>query len=298
MKNSPLLYLSTLIYFLLYPVDVTYANGNELTPNAVANPHQDIVPDTVADSHSKYSAYYQVTSTRFCSAILISSTAALTAKHCVGAKPAKRSGRIYPGLNGNKRPFGYMNISTYTPHPNPKYDIAIIKGTERDQDRFYKYYIKKFTTGNKRPFGYMNISTYTPHPNPKYDIAIIKGTERDQDRFYKYYIKKFTTTVRGYTDDELSGFVGDEVYSYGYPNKKPAPIKVQYRSDGQVYKHLKSPKPYLLTDMPAYDGQSGSGVFKKDGSFIGIIITRTKDNKANTLPFTEDIANWINKNAK
>ncbi|PXA01143.1 serine protease, partial [Staphylococcus pseudintermedius] len=52
MKNSPLLYLSTLIYFLLYPVDVTYANGNELTPNAVANPHQDIVPDTVADSHS------------------------------------------------------------------------------------------------------------------------------------------------------------------------------------------------------------------------------------------------------
>ncbi|PXA44482.1 serine protease, partial [Staphylococcus pseudintermedius] len=29
-----------------------------------------------------------------------------------------------------------------------------------------------------------------------------------------------------------------------------------------------------------------------------IIITRTKDNKANTLPFTEDIANWINKNAK
>ncbi len=192
-----------------------------------------------------------MTSTRFCSAILISSTAALTAKHCVGAKPAKRSGRIYPGLNGNKRPFGYMNISTYT-----------------------------------------------PHPNPKYDIAIIKGTERDQDRFYKYYIKKFTTTVRGYTDDELSGFVGDEVYSYGYPNKKPAPIKVQYRSDGNIYKHRTTPRPYLLTDMPAYDGQSGLGVFKKDGSFIGIIITRTKDNKANTLPFTEDIANWINKNAK
>ncbi|EGQ2915471.1 trypsin-like serine protease [Staphylococcus pseudintermedius] len=240
MKKLCLLLLLFLSHFLLMPLETTHAKGK-----------QEPVPDTVADSHSKYSAYYQVTSTRFCSAILISSTAALTAKHCVGAKPAKRSGRIYPGLNGNKRPFGYMNISTYT-----------------------------------------------PHPNPKYDIAIIKGTERDQDRFYKYYIKKFTTTVRGYTDDELSGFVGDEVYSYGYPNRKPAPIKVQYRSDGQVYKHLKSPKPYLLTDMPAYDGQSGSGVFKKDGSFIGIIITRTKDNKANTLPFTEDIAKWINKNAK
>ncbi|HDK5690205.1 TPA: trypsin-like serine protease [Staphylococcus pseudintermedius] len=240
MKKLCWLFLFFLPCFLLIPFNTAYAKGE-----------QKPVPDTVADSHSKYSAYYQVTSTRFCSAILISSTAALTAKHCVGAKPAKRSGRIYPGLNGNKRPFGYMNISTYT-----------------------------------------------PHPNPKYDIAIIKGTERDQDRFYKYYIKKFTTTVRGYTDDELSGFVGDEVYSYGYPNKKPAPIKVQYRSDGNIYKHRTTPRPYLLTDMPAYDGQSGSGVFKKDGSFIGIIITRTKDNKANTLPFTEDIANWINKNAK
>ncbi|HGH0792242.1 TPA: serine protease [Staphylococcus pseudintermedius] len=240
MKKLCLLLLLFLSHFLLMPLETTHAKGK-----------QEPVPDTVADSHSKYTAYFQTNSGRYCTAILISSTAALTAKHCVGAKPAKRSGRIYPGLNGNKRPFGYMNISTYT-----------------------------------------------PHPNPKYDIAIIKGTERDQDRFYKYYIKKFTTTVRGYTDDELSGFVGDEVYSYGYPNRKPAPIKVQYRSDGNIYKHLKSPKPYLLTDMPAYDGQSGSGVFKKDGSFIGIIITRTKDNKANTLPFTEDIANWINKNAK
>ncbi|EIQ4425399.1 trypsin-like serine protease [Staphylococcus pseudintermedius] len=240
MKKLCLLLLLFLSHFLLMPLETTHAKGT-----------QKPVPDTVADPHSKYSAYFQTNSGRYCTAILISSTAALTAKHCVGAKPAKRSGRIYPGLNGNKRPFGYMNISTYT-----------------------------------------------PHPNPKYDIAIIKGTERDQDRFYKYYIKKFTTTVRGYTDDELSGFVGDEVYSYGYPNKKPAPIKVQYRSDGNIYKHRTTPRPYLLTDMPGYDGQSGSGVFKKDGSFIGIIITRTKDNKANTLPFTEDIANWINKNAK
>ncbi|ELN1779203.1 trypsin-like peptidase domain-containing protein [Staphylococcus pseudintermedius] len=240
MKKLCLLLLLFLSHFLLMPLETTHAKGK-----------QEPVPDTVADSHSKYSAYYQVTSTRFCSAILISSTAALTARHCVGREPAERVGTIYPGQNGDKRPFGYMNIRTYT-----------------------------------------------PHPNPKYDIAIIKGTERDQDRFYKYYIKKFTTTVRGYTDDELSGFVGDEVYSYGYPNKKPAPIKVQYRSDGNIYKHRTTPRPYLLTDMPAYDGQSGSGVFKKDGSFIGIIITRTKDNKANTLPFTEDIANWINKNAK
>ncbi|EGQ3092949.1 trypsin-like peptidase domain-containing protein [Staphylococcus pseudintermedius] len=238
MKKLCWLFLFFLPCFLLITFNTAYAKGE-----------QKPVPDTVADPHSKYSAYYQVSLTRSCSAILISSTAALTARHCVGREPAKRSGTIYPGQNLDKSPFGYMNISTYTPHP-------------------------------------------------KYDIAIIKGTLRDQDKFYKYYIRPFTTTVRGYTDDELSGFVGDEVYSYGYPNKKPAPIKVQYRSDGNIYKHRTTPRPYLLTDMPAYDGQSGSGVFKKDGSFIGIIITRTKDNKANTLPFTEDIANWINKNAK
>lgn len=77
------------------------------------------------------------------------------------------------------------------------------------------------------------------------------------------------------------------------------PEGLQYRSDGQIYKHRTTPKPYLLTDMPAgYGGQSGSGVFKKDGKFLGIMVTRTKKNTANILPFTESIAKWINENAK
>ncbi|EGQ4316120.1 serine protease [Staphylococcus pseudintermedius] len=207
------------------------------------------MPDTVADSHSKYTVYFQTNSGRYCTAILISSTAALTARHCVGREPAERVGTIYPGQNGDKRPFGYMNIRTYIPNPN-------------------------------------------------YDIALLKGIEKDQDRFYKYYIKPFTTTVRGYTDEELSRFVRNDVYSYGYPNRKSVPEGLQYRSDGQIYKHRTTPKPYLLTDMPAgYGGQSGSGVFKKDGQFIGIIITSTKSKTANVLPFTKDIAKWINENA-
>ncbi|HAR6156618.1 TPA: trypsin-like peptidase domain-containing protein, partial [Staphylococcus pseudintermedius] len=177
---------------------------------------------------------------------------ALTARHCVGREPAERVGTIYPGQNGDKRPFGYMNIRTYI-----------------------------------------------PNPNPNYDIALLKGIEKDQDRFYKYYIKPFTTTVRGYTDEELSRFVRNDVYSYGYPNRKSVPEGLQYRSDGKVYKHRTTPKPYLLTDMPAgYGGQSGSGVFKKDGKFLGIMVTRTKKNTANILPFTESIAKWINENAK
>ncbi|QHW37984.1 trypsin-like peptidase domain-containing protein [Staphylococcus ursi] len=238
MKKLSLILLLFLSCFLLIPFNTTYAQKGTQVP----------VPDTVADPHSKYTAYYQVTSTRGCTAILISSTAALTARHCVGTQPAQRSGTIYPGRNGDKTPFGYMNISTYI-------------------------------------------------PNPKYDIAIIKGTERDQDRFYKYYIRPFTTTVTGYTDAELLGFVGSEVYSYGYPNRSPAPKKVQYRSDGKIYKYVKIPTPILPTYMPGYSGQSGSGVFKKNGEFIGIISTKTDKNTANVLPFTQEIAEWINKNA-
>ncbi|MEJ7501215.1 serine protease, partial [Staphylococcus pasteuri] len=78
--------------FLLIPFNTTYAKKGTQKP----------VPDTVADAHSKYAAYYQVTPTRSCSAILISSTAALTARHCGGTEPTERVGTIYPGLNGNK----------------------------------------------------------------------------------------------------------------------------------------------------------------------------------------------------
>ncbi|WP_086428416.1 trypsin-like serine peptidase [Staphylococcus cornubiensis] len=241
MKKLCLTCLLFLSCFLLMPFNTTYAKGTQVP-----------VPDTVADSHSKYAAYFQTNSGRYCTAILISSTAAITARHCVGLKPAERVGTIYPGRNGDQRPFGYMNI------------------------RFY-----------------------IPHPNPKYDIALIKGIERDQDEFYKYYIKKFTTTVRGYTDEKLKSFVGDEVYSYGYPNRESVPKRLQYRSDGKINQYKKTPRPYLFTDMPAgYGGQSGSGVFKKDSQFIGIIITSTKSKTANVLPFTEDIAQWINDNAK
>ncbi|MDT0945184.1 serine protease [Staphylococcus pseudintermedius] len=235
MKKLCWLFLFFLPCFLLIPFNTAYAKGE-----------QKPVPDTVADPHSKYSAYYQVSLTRSCSAILISSTAALTARHCVGREPAKRSGTIYPGQNLDKSPFGYMNISTYTPHP-------------------------------------------------KYDIAIIKGTLRDQDKFYKYYIRPFTTTVRGYSDEELSKFVDQEVYSYGYPYKDG--VFKQYRSDGKVNNYSKY-LPLLSTDIPAFEGQSGSGVFKKDGPFVGIIVSRARGNEAEVLPFSKEIATWINNNAK
>ncbi|EMC0260587.1 trypsin-like peptidase domain-containing protein [Staphylococcus pseudintermedius] len=240
MKKLCLILLMT---FSLIPFplsNTTFAKGKQ-TP----------ITDTVADRHSIYSALYKTANGRFCTAILISSTAALTARHCVGREPAERVGTIYPGQNGDKRPFGYMNIRTYI-----------------------------------------------PNPNPKYDIAILKGTERDQDEFYKYYIRKFSTTVKSYTDEEFRAFMGQDAYAYGYPHGKQFRNNVQYRSDGKITSYKTKPIPYLLTDMPAFSGQSGSGVFKKDGKFLGIMVTRTKKNTANILPFTESIAKWINENAK
>ncbi|PWZ88228.1 serine protease, partial [Staphylococcus pseudintermedius] len=67
MKKLCWLFLFFLPCFLLIPFNTAYAKGT-----------QKPVPDTVADPHSKYAAYYQVSLTRSCSAILISSTAALT----------------------------------------------------------------------------------------------------------------------------------------------------------------------------------------------------------------------------
>ncbi|MFH0715966.1 trypsin-like peptidase domain-containing protein [Staphylococcus delphini] len=245
MKKLQLLLLMSLVYLIFMPIDFAYAAGEEVKLDTVSNPHQEIVPDTVRDPHSKYTAKYNYNPRFHCTAILISSTAALTAKHCVKTKSQTLAGTIYPGASGPSTPFGYMNISSYS-------------------------------------------------LNSKYDIAVIKGTERDQDKFYKYYIKKFKTTVKGYTDQELKGFVDKEVYSYGYPYI--GNIFYQYRSDGKITYYIDTFKLFY-TDLPAVGGQSGSGVFTKNGDFVGIIIQSTTDKKAHVLPLTTEIADWINKNA-
>ncbi|EIE3641254.1 trypsin-like peptidase domain-containing protein [Staphylococcus pseudintermedius] len=235
MKRLQLLLLFSLACFLLIPINVAHAKGTQV-----------LVPDTVKDTHSRYTAKYKSGIGHTCTAILISSTAAITAKHCGGTQHQSPAGTIYPGASGVSTPFGYMNIRYYIPHP-------------------------------------------------KYDVAVIKGIKRDQDKFYQYYIKPFTTTVRGYSDEELSKFVDQEVYSYSYPYKDG--VFKQYRSDGKVNNYSKY-LPLLSTDIPAFEGQSGSGVFKKDGPFVGIIVSRARGNEAEVLPFSKEIATWINNNAK
>ncbi|PCF87832.1 trypsin-like serine peptidase [Staphylococcus intermedius] len=235
MKKFRLILILSLACFLFMPFNNAYAKGTQV-----------LVPDTVKDTHSKYTAKYESGTRHVCTAILISSTAAVTARHCGGYQYLTPAGTIYPGISGSTMPFGYMNIREYIPHPTQ-------------------------------------------------DIAVIKGILRDQSKAYQYYIRPFTTQVTGYTDEQLEGFKDSEVYSYGYPYREGA-FK-QYRSDGVVNSYI-SRHVILVTDMPALKGQSGSGVFKKDGKFIGIIIGRRSDGEANVLPFTKDIAKWINDNAK
>ncbi|HEC2158442.1 serine protease [Staphylococcus delphini] len=245
MRKLKMLLLLSLVCFLLMPAYTVYARGDEDNPDTHSPPHQEVVPDTVKDPRSKYTAKYLSATGHVCTAILISSTAALTAQHCGGTKARTRAGTIYPGASGTSTPFGYMNIRFYIPHPTK-------------------------------------------------DIALIKGIDRDQDKFYKYYIGKFKTTVTGYTDEALSKFVEEDIYSYGYPYKEG--VFKQYRSDGTITNYSKY-LPLFYTNMPASEGQSGSGVFTKNGNFIGIITTRTHDKEADVLPFTTDIADWINTHA-
>ncbi|MFP4930368.1 serine protease, partial [Staphylococcus pseudintermedius] len=110
MKKLQLL-LSLPLAYLITPVDAVYGKETGMNSDAVSKPHQDMVPDTVKDSHSKYTAKFKMKDGRVCTAILISSTAALTGRHCAGTERQKYVGTIYPGASGTKTPFGYMNIS-------------------------------------------------------------------------------------------------------------------------------------------------------------------------------------------
>ncbi|WP_019167189.1 trypsin-like serine peptidase [Staphylococcus intermedius] len=236
MKILRLMCFFSLAYVIIFPIDSAYAKKGT----------QVLVPDTVKDPHSRYTAIYESVHLSHCSAILISSTVALTAKHCGGDYLSSFNGTIYPGESGMSTPFGYMNVRVYIPHPT--YDIALLKGTEQDQSRAYKYYFKGF----KR------------------------------------------TTVTALSNKALKDMIGRDVYTYGYPYQFSR--YKQYRSDGRIQNYYQQDF-FLYTSMPTYEGQSGSGAFLKNGRFIGIITTRNQHYEGNILPITQDIADWINKNA-
>ncbi|PXA08617.1 serine protease, partial [Staphylococcus pseudintermedius] len=96
MKKLRLITLLSLVCLIFLPVNTAFAQKGT----------QVVVSDTVADPHSKYTAKYESANHSHCTAILISSTVALTAKHCGGDYHTTYNGTIYPGGSGLKTPFG------------------------------------------------------------------------------------------------------------------------------------------------------------------------------------------------
>ncbi|PCF46810.1 trypsin-like serine peptidase [Staphylococcus delphini] len=185
MQKLRFLLLVSLVCFIIFPIDTADAKKGT----------QEVVPDTVKDTHSKYTAKYESADHSHCTAILISSTVALTAKHCGGDHPTTHNGRIYPGESGLSTPFGYMDISTYI--PNPDYDIAILKGTEKDQSRDYHYYIKPFTTpvtalSDRELYDIMGLDVYA-YGYP-YKFSAYKQYRSDGSIYYYYKDVAFVHT--------------------------------------------------------------------------------------------------------
>ncbi|ARJ51146.1 trypsin-like serine peptidase [Staphylococcus lutrae] len=135
MKKTLLLILLFVILGLPASKSLSYATSD---PGK-----QTVVDDTTKDPKSKYNAKYEPSVGTHCSSVLLTSSAALTVKHCLGPSPSS-FGTIYPGESGLQTPFGYMNIRTYIPHST--YDIAILKGTDNDKSSAYKYYLKNIKT--------------------------------------------------------------------------------------------------------------------------------------------------------
>ncbi|HDH5694723.1 TPA: trypsin-like serine peptidase [Staphylococcus aureus] len=152
-------------------------------------------------------------------------------------------------------------------------------------------------SGLSTPFGMMNISEYIP--NDANDIAIIKGEEKDMDNTYKHYMKNTNINITPFSTDELKKLKGKEVYSYGYPGINLTGYK-QYKSEGVITSYNPITGD-ISTTLPSEPGQSGSGVFLKDGDrFLGVLHSHYNDNNGNHLgrvtPMNVRLTNWFNAN--
>ncbi|HDX9031021.1 TPA: hypothetical protein ROV56_002707 [Staphylococcus aureus] len=149
-------------------------------------------------------------------------------------------------------------------------------------------------SGISTPYGNMNISTYIPN-NGSEDIAIIKGKEDDKSEAYKHYIKGFHIDVKGRSEEELKALVGQEVYSYGYPSERIGAPMV--KSEGKILSMNPVTRAFT-TSIHSIEGQSGSGVFLKEGDqFLGVLYGKTLDGKGQVAPIDERLKKWIDKNS-
>ncbi|MCO4361067.1 trypsin-like serine protease [Staphylococcus agnetis] len=150
-------------------------------------------------------------------------------------------------------------------------------------------------SARQSPFGSMNISLFNPYDNK--DIAFVYGKDSDKSGDYKNYQKTFANKdlqLKGFTSDELKGFVGKKVYSFGYPYDYDG--YKQYKFTGEI---TYADENAIHTTMPSHGGQSGSAVFLEGSNeLIGILIRGGQNNKAIIQPITQDISNWYHTKKK
>lgn len=149
-------------------------------------------------------------------------------------------------------------------------------------------------SGWSTPFGMMINRDFLPDSAD--DIAIIKGRDKDKTTAYKFYMRGLRTSTYEYNYEKLKSMIGQAIYSYGYPGDKGG-FK-QYLSTGvitRVNQHTKE----LSATMPAFLGQSGSGVYLQNGHLLGVRYGNESNigyRSAKIHPIDHRLKTWIDQN--
>ncbi|PCF43881.1 trypsin-like peptidase domain-containing protein [Staphylococcus delphini] len=151
-------------------------------------------------------------------------------------------------------------------------------------------------SGWSTPFGMMIIRDFLPDSAD--DIAIIKGKDKDKTTAYKYYMRGLRTSTYEYDYEKLKSMIGQAIYSYGYPGDKGG-FK-QYLSTG-VITRVNQHTNEISTTMPAFPGQSGSGVYLQNGHLLGVLYGNESNigyRSAKIHPIDHRLKTWIDKNTE
>ncbi|HHU6749964.1 TPA: trypsin-like peptidase domain-containing protein [Staphylococcus pseudintermedius] len=151
-------------------------------------------------------------------------------------------------------------------------------------------------SGWSTPFGMMMIRDFLPDDAD--DIAIIKGGDKDKTTAYKFYMRNLKTSTYEYNYEKLNSMIGQAIYSYGYPGDKGG-FK-QYLSTGIITRVNRQTKE-ISTTMPAFPGQSGSGVYLQNGQLLGVLYGNESNigyRSAKIHPIDHRLKTWIDQNTE
>lgn len=165
-------------------------------PNVRANEDNRVLEADKLDGNNLYTAKFEGSNT-YCTAVVLSPTVAITAKHCEGDSFKEGSiGSIYPAQSGTSTKAGKLPITTYIPY-DEGYDIALLKGDSPTNDM--KHYIKEGAKISKES----NLNNYIGK-----DVYTI-GYPQDKGENYQY---RSYGTVK---DIQAGKIISTDIYTSG-----------------------------------------------------------------------------------